>query len=494
MYKHLILIIFIPLTLWGAEKTEFEKFLEKNSTYKSLTEKLESAPAADPHVKEGFNTVHRALELYIEEKRNPAQPSKAELLKEAQVDMQGCPTCQSYLNLSGDINKILKKMDKGTDIGAANEATLQLNHLNFLYYVVKYENSNGGVQCNKYGNFEKINNSRFGGSFQLVAEELFDLPNVNEVQYIPQNGKEVVYLYRGTGAHKNSIIEVHILPDGKALLKYYDYTPSSAERLTQKNNSPLDAALTTILKPKEEKPKGDNFIQLGLDVKTKDIIVPTDLEVMKAQSKTDLTSDLVLGTKTNLSFNEQKTEVVLSNKAGEPWIQVNAAHKTEGRGEFTTILPLSMELHSDSQLGIKGNVKSEVGLKIATREIEQAHTVNLGLTDHNHKYINFEVYHKPEENYSKVTVSNNYNLGALGDIGMNYSQDSKGDRKYSIGKNTNLGNFGTLKTEFGSGSSSKPFIALQHEVAIGKSSTLSIGAKAESGAQVTTMFQFKSKF
>lgn len=505
----------------GAE-TEFEKLLEKNDKYKDIVTKYESH-ASDKTNQQDFKTVETALDLYIEEKKQPKVQSSAELQKEAEMDMESCSSCQNYLNLNGDINKVLSKMNLGSDVEAANTATLQLNHLKFLYYTVKYDQTEGNVICNKYGNFDKIKKS-FKGDFKLMAEEVFDLPNVNEVQYIPENGKEMVYLYRGVGSDSNKVYEVHMLPNGKGLIRFYNYTPSSAERLAidAERHAMEDAqALDRLINPKKETPK-DNFIDLGFDLKTRDKAIPTDVEVLHAGTKSELSSDLVLGTKTKLSFNEQTTEVSLADKSGDAYFVVNAKNKTEGKSEFVTLVPMSVNIDEKSKLNLNASVKSEVGIIHEDGKVNTAQTYNMNLTDHNNKYIEVELYQKPEDDFSKVSLSNKYSLGKDSSIGMNvsqdnlgnrtfgvgqnysygdsnsigtnFTQDSSGKRTFSVGQNTNLGDYGKLKTEFGGDTEGKHFVSLQHEVAIGKASTLSIGARAEDGKQYSAMFQFKSRF
>lgn len=484
---------FLSLTANTAE-TEFEKLLEKNPAYKAVIKQIET-PTSDPVQKKEYDKLNDAIDKYIEEKKNPKQAAKLDLVDQARLDMKDCQTCENYLNLSGDVNKILSRLKVDDDVISSNEKILQLNKLQYLYYVVKHENGQGGIHCQKYGKLNNIYQQKFDGSFAIKAEELLDIPNINEVQYIPQGGKEVVYLYRGTGELENKIVEVHILEDKTAFIRYYEYTPSSAELLFKTNvNSKVEKALGELIKPETAKTKGDNYLEMGLDLKTRDKVIPTDVEVLKAQTKTDLSENLVLGTKTNLAFNEQKTEVSLSDKKGDDWLKVKAKIKTDGKSEFVTVVPMSLSIDESSKLKLGGSVKSEVNLVKGTGVADQSHTVNMGLTDHNNKYLDIEVYQKPRDKYQKVSISNNTKLGDAGDVSLSYSQDSNGAKTYAIGKNSNLGSYGTLKTEFGSASDNKKFISAQHEVAIGKTSTLSIGAKVGEGKQVTTMFQFQSKF
>lgn len=493
----ILTICFFNVGLLQAGQTEFEKLLEKNKTYRAVIENISSGQT-DPDLKEGLSKTKSALDAYLEEKKNPKQPAHAELVAQSEMDMKGCETCQNYLNLSGEVNQILKKMnfeEESRDVNTTNTLQLELNKLSFLYYVVKHDNGNGGIYCAKYGNIQNTQANLFPGTFKLLAEEAFDLPNVNEVQYIPEGGKEVVYLYRGAGSDRNKVYEVHIRPDGKALIKYFSYTPSSAEKLFTEKNTAIDKILSKLpaLEDKERK-KGDDYLDIGVEIKTRDTIIPTDLEVVNAGKKVNLADDLIISTKTKLSFNEQETDVALANSKGEAFFKVNAKNKTEGKTEFITVIPMSLSLDEETKLALGASVKAEVGIDRETKTIDQNRTINLNLTDHNHKYLDIELYQRPGDRYTKVSASNNYNLGAVGNVGMNYTQDSSGARTYSLSKNTNLGDYGTLKTEFGGGNQTKHFVALQHEVALSKTSTLSIGARADDGKQYSTTFQFRTRF
>jgi hypothetical protein len=496
--KRLLFFLFTFIShsaqLWAGQ-SEFENLLERNDRYKQVINNYQNG-AEDPELKKAMTHFGSAFDRFADEHKDPKVPSATELEAQAVMDMNGCSTCQNYLNLSGDVNKILSKIeindkDKVADF---NSSKLALNRLSFLYYTVKYEMTDGHTLCQKHGNFTRTNTNEFPGTFRLLAEEAFDLPNVNEVQYIPEGGKEVVYLYRGVGEEKNKVYEVHMLANGKAMIRFYRYSPSSAELNALEDQKNMERFLELTGKRKKEEKKEDNYISLGMDLKTRDKLVPTDIEVLKAGSKTEISENLVLDTKTKVSFNEQSTEISLAKGNGEQWLQVNAKNKTEGIKEFVTIIPVTVNLDKDSKLNVTGSVKAEVGLVQKTGEVSTAQTYNLGLTDHDHKYIEVELYQKPTEDFKKVSVSNNYKLGDVGSVGMNLSQDSNGLRTYSVANHTNMGDYGTLKTEFGSGSNGNRFVQVQHEVAIGKATTVSFGAKAEDGQQYSAMFQLKSRF
>lgn len=493
-----ILLSFTSSPIWA--KTEFEKLLEKNENYKGMVDKYDqssqSKNSTTTEVLKDVKQLEANLDKYLEEKKAPAIPSSAELQSQAQIDMEHCSTCQNYLNLSGDINKILSRMDPAKDLPLANTTALQLNNLKFLYYAVKSDMFDGVTSCKKYGN-SSTKETKFPGTFKLLAEEAFDLPNVHEVQYIPEGGKEVIYLYRGVGSDSNKVYEVHMMANGKGYISLYHYNPSSAEKLAQDEYETYKKIRELTKKSPKELPKEDNYIDVTPDFKTRDAVILTDVEFLNAGSKTELSEDLVLGTKSTLSYNQQETELNFADSKGESWIKVNAKNKTEGKSDFVTVVPMSLSLDEKSKLNLNTTLKSEVGIVHKDKAISNAHAVNMNLTDHDNKYLEVEVYEKPADEYRKISFSNKYSLGNSNSVGMNYSKDTDGKREYSIANHTNLGDYGTLKTEFGESSSNRKFISAQQEVAIGKTSTLSIGVRTEdgkTGRDTSANLVFQSRF
>ena len=476
-----------------AEDTQFEKLLKSNSTYRNMVGNISSTSGSSGN-SEKLKKITTSLESYIKARDNAAQKSKSEVVNQFDVDNSNCTSCPGFINLTSDMTKIIDRLGKGDKIADANQAVLDSNHLNFLYYTVKSELGNGRYNCQKFGNFDSIVATKFEGNFKYLTEQVFDLPNINEVQYIPKGSEEIVYFYRGSGTQKNMIIEAHIKKDGKAHLIYYNYTPSGAEIMASKPKgpNPIDMILDAT---KKTEPTGDNYLQVGVGVQTGDHFLPNNLNLLKAKTTSQLTDGLVLKTNTSITFNHQTTEMALANNNGENWVVVNANNQTQWNKQFVTTVPMSINIDSASALKLGATVKDEVTLVNATKgSVDNARTITLDLTDHNNQYLNFEVYNRDSDKFSKITVSNQINTGVIGQVGLKYEDDNTGVRTFSLQQSTSLGDYGKLSTEFGTANGKGTFVGVKHEVAFGEETSLSLSARVGDSKQTTMLFQFKTKF
>lgn len=492
----------LTTTVAMAGNSEFENLLEKNDRYKGFVQKLST------NVSQGANSeelakFNRALDKYVADKENGIKGT-TEMLDSSTLDQSECSSCSSYLNLTKDVSKIIDKLGKGQDVSVANQAALELNTLNFLYYVIRYETSDGKIHCGKYGSVEATGKS-YNGQYKFMSEEIVDLPNVESIQFMPNGGREVVYLYRGSGAQRNTMIEVHMLPDGKAKIRYFAYKPSASELELERlsRNIIKGDTIISILRPKEKEEPTGPYLDIIPSVKLRDGVVPTDVEMVKAKTSTAITEKLSLEAKAKISYNEQKTEFSLKDDSGSDWVKINATNYTSGNKEIVTIIPTSLVLDEESKLKIDANVKNETVINTDTKDtaaksVVNAQTYTLSLTDHSNKYIEFELYQRPSTEYTKLSAKNEFNNDMIGTITTSFSADTAGDKSYSIGKKTDLGTYGKLTTSFGSTISntngSSRFVDVQHEVALSKTSSLAITARASDDRKVTTLFQFKARF
>ena len=483
-----------------AGNTQFENLLERNENYKDLVDKYDSH-VSEGQTSEGISKFNQALDQYISDKEKGIA-GESELKDTATIDESECQTCDTHLNLSKDITKIIAKLNKGEDVTQANQIGVELNNLNFMYYVVRYESNDGKIQCGKYGSIDATT-KKYEGDYKFMREELVGLPNVTNIQYMPEGGKEVVYLYRGSGSQRNTLIEVHMLPDGQAKIKYFAYKPSVAElNLERAANDKRTVELLRKIKPKAKAEPEGPYVDIVPSVKLRDGVVPTDVELMKAKGRATITENLNLETKTKLSYNEQSAEVSLKNEKGSDWVKVNATNYTAGTKEIVTVVPMSVNIDEGSKLKIDASVKNETVIPSSEKadngsKISNAQTYNMALTDHSNKYIELEMYQRPIDKYTKLSASNEFNNDTIGTVTTKFSTDTEGAKSYSLGKKTDMGDYGKLTTSFGSTTSntgSNRFVDVQHEVALSKTSSLSITARASDDRQVTTMFQYKARF
>ncbi len=477
--------------------SQFEMLLYKNESYKGLVQKYESS-ISEGAANEGFTKINEAIDKYISDKE-AGFAGATELQSTGFIDESDCQTCDTHLNLSKDVSKILSKIKKGDDLTLDNQIGIELNNLNYMYYVVRWESADGKIQCGKFGNIDAVS-KKYPGDYKFMREELVGLPNVENIQFMPEGGKEVVYLYRGSGSQRNTLVEVHMQSDGNARIKYFSYKPTLAElNLERAANDKSTVELLRKFKPKPQAEPQGAYVDIAPSVKFRDGAVPTDIEILKAKTTTNLAEDLNLETKTKISYNEQSAELSLKNAKGVDWVKVNAINYTAGTKEIVTVLPVSVSLDEGSKLKVDASVKNETVIPASEVDAKISHsqTYNLVLTDHNNKYIEFEVYQRPIDKYTKITAANEFNNDTVGVVTTSFTSDNQGAKSYSVGKKTDMGNYGNLTTSFGSATSptgNNRFIDVKHEVAISKSSSLAITARASDDRKVTTMFQFSSRF
>lgn len=489
----------LSLTAVHAGNSQFENLLERNENYKGMVEKFDSHVSTG-QTAEGFSKFNQALDKYIADKE-AGVTGESELLSTALIDESECQTCDTHLNLSKDVSKIIAKLKKGDDVTTNNQIGLELNNLNFMYYVIRWETADGKIQCGKFGNIDATT-KKYEGDYKFMREELVGLPNVENIQYMPADGQEVVYLYRGSGSQRNTLVEVRMLPDGTAKIRYFAYKPSASElKLERIANDRSTVELLRKIKPKAKGEPEGTYVDIVPSVKFRDGAVPTDVEVLKAKTQTSLTENLNFETKTKFSYNEQSTELSLKNDKGSDWVKVNATNYTAGTKQIVTVVPMSVDIDADSKLKVDASVKNETVIPATDKtdgKISNAQTYNMALTDHSNKYVDLELYQRPIDKYSKVSVGSEFNNDVIGTVTTKFSTDTDGAKAYSVGKKTDFGDYGKLTTSFGSATTSagerNRFMDLQHEVAIGKSSSLAITARASDDRTYTTMLQFKSRF
>ena len=469
----------------------FENLLKKNETYKTATEKLES--------KEWFNEGTKKVGEFLEKRKNEktrTATEEAELFYQGKVSDKPCVHCPSYLNLIKEVNKIVAKTsDKTESIASYNDRMLELNKLKFLYYSTREITETGEERCQKWNSFDPLDRTVLGGNTKLLAEEVLHMPNVTSIQYMPRgNEQDVYYYYRGEGINRNVVVEVKMSRNGEATVRYYryqvpgEYSPETSLPDLGSPSSP--PALTA-----KDDEKDEDYLDIKMGLKTRKLILPTDIEIAEAGKTVNLTENVRLKSKTNLAFNEQKTSMSLASSTGEDWVKIEAANQTQGETKFATTIPLEIDLQKDSDLKLGGEIKREMVRDFNKPEsaFATANTVKFGLTDHNHEYISAEVISK-SDGLRNVALSNRYSLGDYGNVAGKYEFDNKGNRSYSVGKETNLGNYGTLTTSYGVTQDRKQFVEFGHQKKISDTASMALTIKGGQGQPTTLMYQIQAKF
>ncbi len=521
IYRSFLILLSIASTAVFGADTAFESVLKKNQDYKEITEKLEG--------QEWFNKGTEKVGEYLEKRKNEkplTATQEAELYYEGSVSDRPCSHCPVYLNLVREVNKVVAKTkDNKESVANYNNRMIELNKLKFLYFATREVTESGVDRCQKWNSHDPLNSVELQGNTKLIAEEVLHMPNVTSAQYMPQgNEEDIYYYYRGEGAQSNVIIEVKMSKNGVGRVRYYNYANKiDFDPHTELPDLGSIADTANGQSGSSNKDRDGNYLDFKMDVKTKKLVLPTDVEFLEAGTKTELNENLMLKSNTDLGFNNQKTSMSLARNTGEDWLRVEAKNKTMGDTSFAAVIPVEFKLNKESDLKLGGGLKREVVRDFNKSESEFANTntVNLGLTDKNHEYLNAEMIAK-EEGLRTVALSSKYSLGesskvsgkykfnsegkrdyAVGgetqygednSLTGKYEFDNQGNKAYSIGNKTNMGRYGSLTTSYGVTGERKQFVEIGHEKKISDSASMVLSLKTGRDQETTVMYQFQAKF
>jgi hypothetical protein len=504
--KSLILFLILISTSTFAD-TALTTRLRKNATYDKVYSKVDTT-ASDSTVSEFSDKVTIAFQ---EQKKLESDPnSRAQMYYQEDVNAKPCPSCPKYLDLILQVNKIVEK-SKDASVQENNEKMISLTKLKFLYYTVKSTDEDNNITCKTYNPMlpgERRNYER--GSLSLAAEQALSLPDVNNVQLYEGKGKEVHYYYKGEGNEADNVIEVVMMPDGKAVIKYYKYDNGM--------NLPTMGDAQFV---KKEKKLADNYIDFNPTVKTENYVLPTDIGFGSMGTKYSISDDLDLKNKTDFGFNKQETKVSVLDKNGNNYLIIEGENITDGKKSVDAVVNYDFDLASDSNLKLGtsvGNTTQSVTEDLSDG-VTNKQSVRVGITDHNNEYIKVKTY-VDAEGVSSVGVGNKYKVGN-GSIGANVEMGRNGNKKYSVdvldenyltsagfsyeesvfdekSVGVNIGTNIDKSLRFSTGftrsdtAGSAVSMNLQKKISENTSMVLSLGKSEKEGANI--LYQFETKF
>lgn len=502
--KSLILILIIFSTSVFAD-TALTTRLRRSDAYDRMYSKI-NATSSDATVSEFSQKATAAFEAQKKLELDPT--ARAQMYYQEDVDAKACGSCPKYLNLISEVNKIVEKT-KDTSVQDANAKMISLTKLKFLYYTVKSVDEDNNVSCRTYNPMlpgERKSYER--GTLSLAAEQALALPDVNNVQLYEGKGKEVHYFYKGEGNEADNVIEVVMMPDGKAIIKYYKY--DSGLNIPSMGEAKLTKA-----------EKGDNYIDINPTVKTDHYVLPTDVGFGSMGTKYSISDDLDLKNKTEFGFNKQETNVSVMDKDGNKYLILEGENITDGKKSVDAVVNYDFDLASDSNLKLGtsvGNTTETVTEKLSDG-VTNKQSVRMGITDHNNEYIKVRTY-VDAEGVSSVGVGNKYKVGdgsvgtdvELGrdgskkykvdvldqtyssSVGLNYEESVHNERSYGMNVGTNVDPSLRLSTGFtrSETAGSSVNVNLQKKISENTSMALSVGKSEKEGA--TVLYQFESKF
>lgn len=504
--KNLILLVFIFSTTAFAD-TALTTRLRKNDSYDQIYEKVHSS-GSDPEIAAASAKAQEAWEAQKKLEEDPN--ARAKMYYQENVDAKPCSSCPRYLDLILEVNKIVEKT-KDESVQSANEKMVALTKLKFLYYTVKSTDEDNNVTCKTYSPMLPGERSSYErGSLTLAAEQALALPDVNSVQFYEGRGKEVHYYYKGEGAEANNVVEVVIMPDGKAIMKYYKYDDGL--------NLPT---MGDVPRNKLGLGDKDNYIEFKPTVKTENFVLPTDVGFGSMGTKYSISDNLDLKNKTDFAFNKQETNLSLADKDGKKYVIVEGQNITDGKKKVDAVVNYDFDLSKDSDLKLGTGVgnTTETVTEDFSDGVTNKQSVRVGITDHNNEYLRVKTF-VDAEGVSSVSVGNKYKVGEgsidadiemtrdgtktykvdvleqsyFTSAGIKYSEDDLGAKTYGVNTGMALDKSLRLSTEYSRSDSVGQAVSLnlQKKVSENASMVLSVGKSEKDGA--TVMYQFQSKF
>lgn len=504
--ESLILLLSIFSTSVLAQ-TAFSDRLRKNETYDKLYSQVDTT-SSDATVSEFSDKVSAAFEAQQKLESDPS--SRAKMYYQEDVNAKACGSCPKYLDLILQVNEIVEKT-KDTNVQASNEKLIALTKLKFLYYTVKSTDEDNNVTCKTFNPMlpsERRSYER--GSLNLAAEQALSLPDVNNVQLHEGAGKEIHYFYRGEGNEADNVIEVVMMPDGKAIIKYYKYDNGM--------NLPSMGEAQFLDRPKN---LGDNYIDFNPTVKTEKYVMPTDIGFGSVGTKYSITDDLDLKNKTEFGFNKQETNVSVLDRDGNKYLIIEGANITDGKKTVDAVVNYDFDLasKSDLKLGTSVGNTTETVTENLSDGVTNKQSVRVGITDHNNEYVKVKTY-VDADGVSSVGLGNKYKVGEgsvganiemgrdgarkysvdvldqnfLSSAGFSYEESVYNERSYGVNVGANIDKSLRLSTGFtrseSEGSAVK--VNFQKKISENTSMVLSVGKSEKEGASI--LYQFESKF
>ncbi len=498
--KWLILIQFFIVQNIFAESALTEDLL-KLDKYKKLHDYVKSG--SDNEAGKKF------AEAIAKQQELEADPTKrAELYYQTKVSQAPCSHCPAYLGLIKEVNKIVDKIDDPS-IAVSNEKAIQLSKLKFLYFLSVSETSEG-TKCDKtshmiFGEEDRLRE----GKVKLVVEKALALPNVTDVQFYNPN-KEMHYFYQGEGEENGNIIEVIVKPDQTAVIKYYKY------------NSPfaLPAGSLGKERPKLEIDEQIGYFNLKPQIKTENMVLPTDISLGQGKISTQLADGLSLSHETALSYNEQKANVAFESDKGEKYLLIEGVNHTKGSKVGTAIVNYGFVLDESSNLKLGTSAGTRVeGTFDEKVALKNDKTLEMALTDHNNEYIKVKAM-IDTANVPSYTISNNYsidegklggqvelkgngdkkygvnytNTGFIDQFGATYSTTATGEKRYGASVGATIDSNTVLRTEYSTGTHQPYSVAVNFERKVSETTSMVLTVNNSKDKGTALMYQFQMKF
>lgn len=508
--KLMILISMIFSSSVALAETALTTRLRQNGKYDEVYQKIKS----DSDNKELTDFTAKAQEAYKKQKQMNLDPNyRAKLYYESQTEQKPCQHCPEYLDLISEVNKIVEKT-KVSDVKKDNQRMIELSRLKFLYYVVKSteESNDGGCREHLRVLPQELNKIK-KGKVILAAEEALALPDVSSVQFYEGKGKDVHYYYKGEGIESDNIIEVHVRSDGTAVVRYYKY--DSADQLPDLGTSVATSTGT-------EDKKDENFLVVKPEVVTENLVLPTDVKILKAGTMTQLNEAVGLRHSTEISYNEQATSVGLEDSTGFTYLGLKGKNITDGKKQAEAFVNSEFDLNKEEglKLGISAGTAVETeDIKKGLTDFKQTQSMRLGLTDHNNEYFTVQTV-IDDKGVDQINLGNMYKVGDgkvgtsvelnqsgdktyrinvadqgyINEGGMRFSNLESGERIYGAKAGVQIDKRTLLSTDYSHSTVSGNSVAVNFERRISETTSMVLTVNENEKTGTSVMYQFQAKF
>lgn len=411
-------------------------------------------------------------------------PGKLELLEESNLDRSFCQECQTHVNLSADVIEILQQIESDTlQVHPIEQARLQS-----LYFNVKKDETNKTIDCFPSFSLNDVNPDLQKRKLSFVSEEIFEIPNIEEILISPFINDQIIYTFREDGIHRDRFLELIVAPDGKSKLRTYRYiseTDPQDEKTALMPNQKFDPANIRLL---------DNGVTISIDSNAQSL--KSDKASLIANPHHTRLDKAVSSMTNDRDDQSNATQITITENQGRPWMILSAESSSDlTQHELVTAAPLSLMIDSQSRLRINSTLKSEVQLSRIeeTIALDHAQGASLDLSNDEHLFVGVEVYQRDSDRYNRIAVYNDFQIGSASTLGSRFENDNNGNSVFSIASTTELTNHSNLKFEAGQ-SNASVFMTVRTEHQLGDKASISLGAGNSSERKQEFILQFKAKF
>lgn len=393
--------------------------------------KVETYFKNNPKAKEALDTVVKAMNAY--------DFKKIHLESEQVVDISPCPHCPGYQRLTGHVSGILKELAKDQSPYEEHDLNSRLNRLDFMYYELRSNNSNGRSDCNREFNInsDRVLFSDRPGKYQLLLENMIVFSDITDARFSDLTTSEVAYYYRGTGNQSDVIIEViHNVQSKAAVIRYYKYIKGeNVVPFIEDKKIPIPAK-ENISKTKEV--SDENNGKLSVQFNPKIVNGVSDIHILDVGlKKSALSENVKMGVDGKISTKEASLYAILTGVKDEKLVSVSIkANIDEQKYETVVVVPASLTFNVDqsSNIVIKGEYKADIKTSVAKKTSSSAANLSLAKTydDYDKYKLDFLLVENPEDQTYRSEVGASYSQDKHGSYKISYQRDGMGNEKYGL--------------------------------------------------------------